>query len=75
MYVETSPGSRLKTCDVCGTEMLEVYEHNYVPARGICSYTSDERNKMCSTCKDNYNTYGRRVIRRSGWDKYGITPR
>ena len=73
MYIETSPGSRLNICDDCGTEMLEVYGHNYIPARGICAYTTDERSKMCPVCRDNYNAYGRRVIRRSGWEKYGIS--
>lgn len=75
MYVETTPGSRLKTCNDCGTVMLEAYEHNYIPAKGIVAYTPDERNKMCPICKDNYNKYGHRVIRRSHWDKYGIKSR
>ena len=75
MYIETSPGSRLKTCDVCRTQMLEAYPNNHIPAMGITAYTSDDLDKMCPTCRDNYNTYGRRVIRRSGWAKYGIEPR
>ena len=75
MYVETSPGSRMKTCDTCGTQMLEQYPGRIIPAYDLRNYIVDGLENMCPTCRENYDEFVRLSIRRTKWSEFGVRPR
>lgn len=75
MYVDTAPGSRMKTCDVCGTQMLEQYPGRIIPAHSLTLYIADGLDNMCPTCRENYDEFVRHSTKKDKWGKFGVGPR
>lgn len=71
MLIETNPGSRLKTCDVCGDQWIESSPGHFSPGFSLPA-RREMADEACDECAGRWKTFIRRHLKRSLWADFGL---